>query len=151
MTTRIASLAATLVLAACASTTSRTVTTTSISTVSTSATTTSPAPTSAPGRPPGAGAYGIISAGPTCPVERVGRPCPPGPVSAEVNARTASGQTVATAHSDAHGDYRLSLAPGRYTLVVVTSSIFPRCPDTPVSVTDGVPTRADISCDTGIR
>jgi hypothetical protein len=45
----------------------------------------------------------------------------------------------------------MGLAAGSYTLVVVTPSGFPRCPDTPVTVQPGAPTHADISCDTGIR
>jgi len=53
--------------------------------------------------------------------------------------------------SDTNGDYRLTLAAGQYTLVVVTSNSFPRCPNTALTVTDGPPSRADISCDTGIR
>ena len=68
-----------------------------------------------------------------------------------MDAHAGDGRTVATAHSDANGDYRLSLAMGQYTLVVVSSNVFPRCPNTPLTVRDGAPTRADISCDTGIR
>ena len=101
--------------------------------------------------PSGRGSYGIISAGPTCPVERLGQPCPPRPVIAEVVAYAGEGRTVATTQSDTNGDYRLTLAAGQYTLVVVTSNGFPRCPNTALTVTDGPPSRADISCDTGIR
>jgi hypothetical protein len=50
----------------------------------------------------------------------------------------------------ADGKYRIALAPGEYTLVVVTDT-FPLCPETPVSVKSGLFTTADISCDTGIR
>jgi hypothetical protein len=84
-------------------------------------------------------------------VEQAGQPCPPRPVSAEVDARNGSGSTVATTTSDSSGYYALGLAPGDYTLVVVTSNGWPRCPDTPVTVRPGAATRADISCDTGIR
>lgn len=101
--------------------------------------------------PAGSGAYGYVTAGPTCPVERAGQPCPPRPVSAEVDARNGAGATVASTTSDSSGRYALTLAAGSYTLVVVTSSGFPRCPDTPVTVRTGAATRADISCDTGIR
>ncbi len=119
-----------------------------------SSTTSGPSPTPTP--PPllpasGTGAYGYVSAGPTCPVEKKDEPCPPRAVSETVTARDASGGTVATTHSDSHGRYGLDLAPGSYTLVVVTTSGWPRCPDTAVTVRPGSPTRADISCDTGIR
>lgn len=108
--------------------------------------------TTAPLNPPtGSGAYGYVTAGPTCPVEQAGQPCPPRPVSAEVDARDAAGSTVRSTNSDSSGRYSLSLPVGDYTLVVVTPSGFPRCPDTPVTVRAGAPTRADISCDTGIR
>lgn len=95
--------------------------------------------------------YGLITAGPTCPVERPNQPCPPRPVTAEVDARTGDGRTAAATHSDGAGRYALTVAPGTYTLVVVTGSTYPRCPNTTVTVQGGTPTRHDISCDTGIR
>ncbi|HEX3605662.1 MAG TPA: carboxypeptidase-like regulatory domain-containing protein [Candidatus Dormibacteraeota bacterium] len=97
------------------------------------------------------GAYGFVTAGPTCPVERADHPCPPRPVSAQVNAEDGSGHTVATTRTDQAGHYSLSLSAGTYTLVAVTGSTFPRCPRTPVTVRPGAATRADIGCDTGIR
>lgn len=116
-------------------------------------TTSAPGPTTtlAPLPVVGSGANGTITAGPTCPVERAGQPCPPQPVQADIDARDGSGRTVASTHSDSAGRYALSLAPGSYTLVVVTSNGWPRCPQTPVTVHPGQVTRADISCDTGIR
>jgi hypothetical protein len=107
--------------------------------------------TAVPPPPPGTGVYGLVLAGPTCPVERVGQPCPPQRVAAPVDGRNAAGHTVARTHSDQAGRYRLALAPGRYTLVVVTGGLFPRCPATPVTVLPGPPLRQDIGCDTGIR
>jgi hypothetical protein len=84
-------------------------------------------------------------------VERPDQPCPPRPVAARVDAQDASGRTVATTHTDQAGGYSLSLAAGSYTLVAVTGQTYPRCPPTSVTVRSGGPTRADISCDTGIR
>ncbi len=111
-----------------------------------------PTPTPPPLLPgSGTGAYGYVAAGPTCPVERPDQPCPPRPVSGTITARMTVGTTVATTHSDANGRYALDLSPGTYTLVVDTGSMFPRCPDTPVTVKPGSAIRADISCDTGIR
>ncbi|MEA5454059.1 hypothetical protein SPF06_04915 [Sinomonas sp. JGH33] len=101
--------------------------------------------------PSGAGAFGYITAGPTCPVERPDQPCPPRSVAAEVDARDASGGTAGSTRSDSFGRYALSLSPGTYLLVVVTSNGWPRCPDTHVTVQPSAPVRADISCDTGIR
>lgn len=126
------------------------------STVSTAPTGAAGGPTSAttasqPPPPTGSGAYGYVTAGPTCPVERPEQPCPPRPVAAQVNAQDASGRTVATTRTDQAGRYSLSLAAGSYTLVTVTGATYPRCPPTSVTVRPGGPTRADISCDTGIR
>jgi hypothetical protein len=101
--------------------------------------------------PSGTGAYGYVTAGPTCPVEKQGQPCPPRPVSAGIDAHNASGVTVASTRSDSYGRYAFDLAPGRYMLVVVIPSGFPRCPETSVAVQRGSATRADVSCDTGIR
>ena len=123
-----------------------------------SATPTPPSPTATgtasapPITPPsGQGAYGYVTAGPTCPVERPDQPCPPQPVSARIDARTSSDVTVASTHSDSYGRYVLDLSPGSYALVIGFSSGWPLCPDTPITVQPGSATRADISCDTGIR
>ena len=96
------------------------------------------------------GVAGTVSAAPTCPVEVAARPCPPRPVSAEIDVRDGNGGTVAETESSSDGRYRVTVPPGSYTLVVVTGT-FPRCPDTPVSVQAGVSARVDIICDTGIR
>ena len=116
-----------------------------------STTTSAPTTTVAPPPPAGTGAYGSVLAGPTCPVERAGQPCPPQPVAAEVDGRDANGRTVASTHTDSAGHYRLALAPGSYILVAVTGTTFPRCPATPVTVTPGPAVRQDVNCDTGIR
>lgn len=93
---------------------------------------------------------GRVTAGPTCPVEQVGHPCPPRPVVAEVEAR-AGDRVVASTRSDAHGTYQLELAGGSYVVVAVTANAFPRCAALAVTVTVAHRTSGDISCDTGIR
>lgn len=45
----------------------------------------------------------------------------------------------------------MSLPPGRYVLEAHSGSMFPRCEPVEVVVTADSATRADISCDTGIR
>jgi hypothetical protein len=94
---------------------------------------------------------GRVTAGPTCPVERAGHPCPPRPVAATVQARTTHGQVVGSTHTDPDGRYRLELRPGRYTVVAVTPKAWPRCSPTTATVTVHHTTRAVVSCDTGIR
>ena len=94
---------------------------------------------------------GRVTAGPTCPVERVGHPCPPAPVAATVQAKTSRGRVAASTHTDANGRYSLHLPSGSYTLVAVTSKPLPRCSPVKVSVKANRSTRAAISCDSGIR
>jgi hypothetical protein len=99
----------------------------------------------------GSGVRGRITAGPTCPVERVGHPCPPRPVTAGIRAQRGGGQVVARTRSDGNGNYAMTLRPGRYTLVVETGSSFPHCPQTNITVPRHGFVTADIRCDTGIR
>jgi len=94
---------------------------------------------------------GRVTAGPTCPVERVGHPCPPAPVSATVRATTAQGRVVGSVHTDRMGGYRLELRPGAYTLIVVMKGSLPRCSPVAASVRANQTSRTAISCDTGIR
>lgn len=96
------------------------------------------------------GVAGRVTAGPTCPVERPDQPCPPAPVNATVEALDGSGRSVARTATDDQGAFTLPLPPGAYTLRVIHDGPFPRCPDTPVTVTDGE-THVDIDCDSGIR
>jgi hypothetical protein len=97
------------------------------------------------------GVEGMISAGPTCPVERQGQPCPPSPVQAQVEVLAADGRRSAQAASDAGGRFSVLVAPGRYTLHVALAGSFPVCPDTAVTVPDEGTVTRDIVCDSGIR
>ena len=100
----------------------------------------------------GSGVRGNVTAGPTCPVERIGHPCPPRPVEARIDARDVTGRVVGTTRSDVNGRYALSLPVGQYMLVVTTPSNFPRCPPTvAVVVAPDQVTAIDVICDTGIR
>jgi hypothetical protein len=107
--------------------------------------------TVAPPAPAGSGAYGYVTAGPTCPVERPDQPCPPRPVAAHIQVQDATGRDVGATDSDSQGRYQVVLAPGTYTLTAGTGTTYPHCQPAPVTVGVGSSTRADISCDTGIR
>ena len=61
------------------------------------------------------GIRGIITYGPTCPVQRVGGPSCVRPYSTEVTVQQ-NGRTVTTFHSAANGSFHVSLSPGTYTL-----------------------------------
>ena len=96
--------------------------------------------------------FGTVTAGPTCPVERVGHPCPPAPVHGTVVADNSGGARISGAQTDSHGRYTLRLSRGSYTFLVVTAGgPFPICPKKTVTVGRGVSQRIDIRCDTGIR
>jgi len=97
------------------------------------------------------GLRGTVSAGPTCPVQRVDSPCPPSLLAVQVEATDAAGRIVATARSGTDGRYEMALPPGTYVLKVVGTGPFPRCPNPSGAVTQGMLTTVDISCDTGIR
>ncbi len=92
---------------------------------------------------PDSGLAGVVLAGPTCPVERVGQPCPDRPVA--VHLRAGSVRFA----SDAHGRFRVALAPGTYT-IVNDGGTFPRCRATATVPADAYAT-ITITCDTGIR
>lgn len=98
------------------------------------------------------GVYGLVTAGPTCPVEQAGHPCPPAPVKGRLEASDVAGSVVTFAVIGRDGSYRLALNPGTYDLVVMTGSTFPRCPNRTVTLPEGNSfIRTDISCDSGIR
>jgi hypothetical protein len=96
--------------------------------------------------------FGVVQAGPSCPVEPVYHVCRPRPLGHfEVQARSASAGLVASARTQADGHYALHLGPGSYVLVVVTTQVFPRCPRVAVSIGSGGAIHANINCDTGLR
>lgn len=103
------------------------------------------------GQSAGSGIRGSVTAGPTCPVERPDRVCPPSPLTAPVVARTGAGKEVAHTRSDPNdGHYQLLLSPGTYRVSAGTTAL-PRCPEVTVTVRSGRFATADFACDTGIR
>ena len=93
---------------------------------------------------------GHVTAGPTCPVERIDHPCPPRRVVATVRARIGA-RVIASTQSTVDGSYRLELPSGSYTLSAATGALLPRCLSNNVDVVAGTTTELDITCDTGIR
>jgi len=59
---------------------------------------------------------GTVMAGPSCPVERVGSPCPPRPVVAGTVELLRAGRVVQTTHTDATGHFGFAASPGTYVL-----------------------------------
>lgn len=94
--------------------------------------------------------HGLVTVGPTCPVQTPNEKCSR-PLQLTVVVRSKAGTTVDSTRSDASGRYAIRLSPGVYILVAVTVSRWPHCPPKPVTVRAGRTTRANISCDSGIR
>ena len=96
------------------------------------------------------GVEGTVTAGPTCPVEVEGSPCPPGVWTGTVRATAADGSAHET-QTDAAGHYQLALDPGTYTIEPVIEGAGPPTAK-PVTVTVGEGMQQlDLQVDTGIR
>lgn len=101
----------------------------------------------------GTGVVGMVTIGPTCPVERINSPCPPRPIAATVIVRDASGTEVTRFVSAPDGSFKIQLKPGRYTLVGAShdSSGLPRPIPVSVVVAAGSFATANVQFDSGIR
>jgi Carboxypeptidase regulatory-like domain len=105
---------------------------------------------SSPAAAPTGGIQGAVTAGPTCPVEIQGSPCPPRPWTGLIRATAEDGSTEET-QTNADGSYRLALAPGSYQVTPVVEGTGPPTAR-PVTVTVGdAMQRLDLQVDTGIR
>jgi hypothetical protein len=96
------------------------------------------------------GIFGTVTAGPTCPVERMDSPCPPGVWTGEVRATDGGGNEVTTG-TDERGNYSMALEPGTYEVAAVTGDGPPIAKPASVVVVAGPPQRVDLTVDTGIR
>ena len=59
---------------------------------------------------------GTVYAAPTCPVERIGSPCPPRPVVGATVVAYRGSEAVGTTRTSASGRFQLSLPIGSYTI-----------------------------------
>jgi len=100
------------------------------------------------------GIEGRTTVGPACPVAQAESPCPDRPQRARLTVtRAHTTLVVATAVSDSHGYFRISLPPGRYLVQSrkLTRSIFETAPPVTVIVVSGRFTFVTIRFDSGIR
>jgi carboxypeptidase family protein len=99
---------------------------------------------------PSGGIEGRVTIGPTCPVEQLGSPCPPGVWTGTVRATSSDG-AVHEVTTGSDGSYRLALAPGTYTVTPVVQTGGPPTAH-PATVTVGTTMqRLDLQLDSGIR
>lgn len=106
----------------------------------------------APGDEVRSGVRGVVLAGPQCPVEQEGSPCPDLPLP-DVDVRALQdGSVVGSDRTDDQGRFELLLAPGDYVVEAVLEGGGPPSAK-PVAVTIPQGGFADVTVpvDTGIR
>ncbi len=105
------------------------------------------------GSPPSSGIEGLVTIGPTCPVERIDTPCPDKPYQATIVVNDEGGNEVARGQSGEDGRFKVVLAPGTYTLEPQASSQggYPFAKEQQVEVQAGAFTQVSIQFDSGIR
>jgi hypothetical protein len=101
----------------------------------------------------GSGVEGITEAEPQCPISAPGAVCPPKPVSETVAVLDANGGEVTRFTSAHDGSFRISIAPGQYTLaeVVGTAGAPPSLKPVTVTVPPEQFVHVVLMFDTGIR
>jgi len=100
------------------------------------------------------GIEGVVLAGPQCPVEQPGSPCPDQPVSGVSVQVAAGGRTVAEEQTGEDGRFSFAVSPGVYEVAALATGDGPflacEAPQT-VVVGPGEQAAIAIHCDTGIR
>jgi hypothetical protein len=97
------------------------------------------------------GIRGQALAGPQCPVEIEGSPCPPVPYEGTVIATDVESGAEFTVDTDADGRFELPLERGTYEVSIVSDSQPPFAKPQSVTVEPGSFTEITVSVDTGIR
>lgn len=100
--------------------------------------------------PLSSGIEGQVSFGPTSPVVRPGM-VNYRPYQATITILDEEGQTVTQFQSDVDGTFRVSLKPGRYTLIPESPGPRPHAAKQTVTVSEGEFTQVRINYDSGIR
>ena len=97
------------------------------------------------------GIRGRALAGPQCPVEIEGSPCPDRPFEGTIVARSVKTEDEFTIETDADGRFELALAPGTYEVSIESESQPPFAKPQTVQVEAGSFTTITVAVDTGIR
>jgi hypothetical protein len=103
--------------------------------------------------PPNTGIKGVVTIGPTCPVEQVGQPPCVAPLAATLAVTSADdGSVVARVTSSDDGTFSVDLPPGDYVIVPEPGGDpFPVGQPVEVSVEAGSYAQVEVSYDSGIR
>jgi len=99
------------------------------------------------------GVNGLVTIGPTCPVERPGDPnCRDRPYATTLKiVRARDHAFVKRFSSHADGRFRVHLVPGRYVIEKAGRGSLPSLAPTPVRIGRHRFTRVDLQFDSGIR
>jgi hypothetical protein len=97
------------------------------------------------------GIRGRALAGPQCPVEVAGSPCPAVAWEGTVVAIDAESGDEFTVETDAEGRFEIALEPGRYEVTIASDSQPPFAKPQAVRVEPGAFTSVTVAVDTGIR
>ena len=113
--------------------------------------TSTPAPTATVSSASESGIDGLVTIGPTCPVQRIESPCPDRSFAADIIVVDSAGRRVASVSSGADGRFRIALPPGSYTLSPQHKATPPSAREQVVTVVAGSFAVVQIVYDTGIR
>lgn len=107
----------------------------------------------APAQHVDSGVKGVVTIGPTCPVQRVGDPsCDDKPYQTTLNVvRARDGRFVKRFESRSDGRFRIHLLRGRYVIKAARRTTLPRLSPVPVKVERHRFTTVAIQFDSGIR
>ena len=97
------------------------------------------------------GIHGRALAGPQCPVEVAGSPCPDLPWQGTVIATDLASDEEFLVATDADGRFELFLEPGTYEVSIAAGTSPPFAKPQAVTVEEGTFTEIVVSVDTGIR
>ena len=97
------------------------------------------------------GIRGRALAGPQCPVEVEGSPCPPLPWEGTIVVTDTTSGDEFTAATDPDGRFRVAVPPGTYDVSIAATSSPPSAKPSTVTVVDGAFADVVVSVDTGIR
>jgi len=97
------------------------------------------------------GMVGVATMGPTCPVQHLGQNCTAPFANGKILVLDSSGKELNSFMTDANGNFKLLIAPGRYNLKLAGGAALPRLEQTAIEVAPDHLTQLNLNLDTGIR
>ena len=106
-----------------------------------------------PSNTPTSGIEGYVTEGPMCPgpVAIGDTSCPDQPYQATIAILDTDNQEITRFQTDASGYFKITLAPGSYTLHPQSEKVLPHASDQTVVVTPNQFTQVTVMYDTGMR